>query len=153
VGLAQDIPVGITAVKNGFRVCVISHHGHSQRFAGTFPTLEEASAAFDRAKGDISDPPQQRLRRVRKVEATPGARNSIGFTSAAQHPELPTGVRSRSERRYEARISVGGKFKVLGTFDTVEEVPDSHKSERARDPDRRPLRAHRPSARCWRRSS
>lgn len=85
------------------------HHVVWFLHTGQWPTM------LDHINGNRLD---NRIENLRTCSSQENARNTAGW----KNRELPRNVYSTQYGKYRAALCIGGKFKQIGTFDTIDEA-------------------------------
>lgn len=98
----NDLPVGVSRVKTGFRV------RYKHQYIGIFPTVAQASKAYENAK--IAD--SVNVQKRKNPNENRVFQNKLGLQ----------GVSKTNDGQFAARLTVNGKRKFLGNFPTAEDA-------------------------------
>ena len=147
----RDLPTGVTKSSSGKFQSMISW-GDKQHYIGSFDTPEQASAAYQSVKKDLSGAKPSKLgadevlaqfdamvfdaAQKKAIEAVGGANprkrkpKASPQESAGGSPmrELPRGVRKTRNGKFETKTRWNGKDRYIGTFDTSEQASAAYVS-------------------------
>ena len=147
----RDLPTGVTKSSSGKFQSMISW-GDKQHYIGSFDTPEQASAAYQSVKKDLSGAKPSKLgadevlalfdamvfdtAQKKAIEAVGGAnprkrkpkaspQESVGGSPMR---ELPRGVRKTQNGKFETKTRWNCKDRYIGTFDTSEQASAAYLS-------------------------
>jgi len=128
----RDLPRGVYKLPAGNFEAKI-RWGDKSRRIGTFDTPEQASAAFlsvkmNRGGANLSvvgaDEVDAAFDAAKKkaLEAMGGIVLKKKKSKASSERDLPQGIYTTSSGKFQAKISLGGKYRNIGSFDTLEQA-------------------------------